>query len=219
MPRVFDHRARKVGIFGQSGHGKSVYQIRAAIGSDARYKFVFDHKGEFRQRAGALHCSTPEEIEAALPSGWIVYNPHVMFPGKLPDAFRFWCDFTWSVSYELGFTKLFVADELALLSDSQAPDELCRIMEDGRSVRLDCLMTSHGPNSLHNRIRSQFTEIVSFYQRSVPALEVMEREFGFNPDHIAGPRNEQGEREGGLKPGEFIALNTETGRFQGGRVF
>lgn len=219
MPRVFDHHAHKAGIFGLSGHGKSVYQIRAAIGSPARFKFVFDHKGEFKVRAGALQCSTPDEIEAALPSGWIVFNPHVMFPGKMIDAFTFWCDFTWRLSFDLGFNKLFVADELSLLTDSQAPDELCRIMEDGRSVSLDVLITSHGANTLHNRIRSQFTEIVTFRQRSQPALDVMEREFGFNQEHIGGRLLDDGEREGGLQPGEFIALNLETGRFQGGRVF
>jgi len=208
VPRVFDHHAHKTLIVGQSGHGKSVYQIRAAIGDKSRVKFVFDHKSEFHQRAGAPQCATPDQIEAALPTGWVVFNPHVLFPGRLPDAFRFFCDFAWQMSFDLGFQKLFVADELSLLTDSQAPDELCRIMEDGRSVALDCLLTNHGPNTLHNRIRGQFSEVVSFYLRSNPAVEVMESEYGFEPDPIRA-----------LKPGEFIALNLETGRFQGGRVF
>jgi hypothetical protein len=220
MPRDFTHRAHKVCIVGQSGHGKSVYQMRAAIGSKARYKFVFDHKGEFKERAHALQCGTPQEIEAALPTGWVVYNPNVMYPGKMDEAFIFFCDFAWQISEQLGFTKLFVADEVNLHTNGSALPEFCRIMEDGRSVGLDALITSHGVNSLHNRIRGQVNEIVTFYHNAVPALDKLWEEFGINPDHVAGPMNERtGEREGGLKPGEFIAKNMESRRYQGGRVF
>lgn len=208
MPRIFTHRPTKVGIFGNSGYGKSQYQLRLALASRAHYKFVFDHKREFETLAGAIPCSTTAEIDAAVPTGWIVFNPHRLFPGKLPEAFDFFCDYSWQCAEALGHTKLFVADELALLTEGSKPQPLCRIMEDGRSVALDCAMTSHGPNALHNRIRTQFTEIVTFCQKSAPALEVMEREYNFDPLKVSG-----------LDRGEFIAQNLETGRFQGGRVF
>lgn len=217
MPRIFTHRPAKVGIFGNSGYGKSQYQIRYTIGSKAWRKFVFDHKREFETLAGAESCSTFEELDASLDTGWTVFNPHVLFPGRVTEAFDFFCDFAWQASEQLGGTKLFVADELALLTEGQKPVPLCRILEDGRSVALDCALTSHGANSLHNRIRSQFTEIVTFYQNSKPALEIMRNEFGFNPDQIAGPEV-NGVRAGGLDRGEFIA-KSEAGRFQGGRVF
>lgn len=206
--RTFTHHPTKTLIVGQSGYGKSQYQIRAALASEARLKFVFDHKSEFHTLAGAEQCRTYDEIEAAVPSGWIVFNPHHLFPGELPSAFRFFCDFAWCLSEGQGFTKLFVADELSLLTESQNPPELCRLMEDGRSVQLDCLMTSHGANTLHNRIRGQFTEVVSFFLRSKPALEVMELEYDFDPEILRQ-----------LNRGEFCGQNLETGRFVGGRVF
>ncbi len=206
--RTFTHRPTKTLIVGASGYGKSQYQIRAALASTARCKFVFDHKSEFASLAGAIQCRTFSEIEEAVPTGWIVFNPHHLFPGQLPQAFNFFCDFAWSLSEGIGFTKLFVADELSLLTESSNPPELCRLMEDGRSVQLDCLMTSHGANTLHNRIRGQFTEIVSFFQRSEPAIEVMEKEFDFDGEVLRS-----------LARGEFCAQNLETGRFVGGRVF
>jgi hypothetical protein len=208
MPRVFGHRPQKTLIVGASGFGKSQYQIRAALGASQRTKFVFDHKDEFAVLAGAEQCSTPEEIEAALETGWVVYNPRVMWPGRLPEAFAWFCDFAWTVSEQIGFPKLIVADELKLLTEGQAPVELCRVMEDGRSVALDVLFTSHNANGLHNRLREQFTEIVTFYQRSGPAVEIMEKEFGFDAVAI-----------GNLQRGEFIAQDMETGNFRGGRVF
>ena len=217
MPRVFTHRPRKVGIVGNSGKGKSQYQIRLTLGWRCQHKFVLDHKGEFQQLAGAEPCRTFDELDASIETGWTVFDPHQLFPGALPEAFDFFCDYAWRASELLGGTKLFVADELALLTESNKPRPLCRIMEDGRSVALDCVLTSHGMNSLHNRVRSQFNEIVTFHQSSKPALEIMRDEFGFNPDHIAGPEV-NGVRSGGLLPGEFIA-KSEAGEFKGGRVF
>lgn len=208
MGRIFTHRPSKVGIVGNSGYGKSQYQIRYTLGSKAGLKFVFDHKREFETLAGAQSCSTFEELDEAVATGWNVFNPHRLFPGRVTEAFDFFCDYAWQCSEIVGGTKLFVADELALLTEGQKPTPLCRIMEDGRSVALDCAMTTHGLNSLHNRIRSQFTEIVTFCQKSVPALEVIEREFNFDRAQVMG-----------LERGEYIAQNLETGRFQGGRVF
>lgn len=206
--RSFTHHPTKTLIVGASGYGKSQYQIRAALASPARLKFVFDHKHEFATLAGSDQCRTFDEIEAAVPSGWVVFNPHHLFPGELTQGFNFFADFAWQFSEGIGFEKLFVADELSLLTEGGNPPELCRLMEDGRSVRLDCLMTSHGANSLHNRIRGQFTEIVSFFQRSEPAIEVMEKEFDFDGEVLRS-----------LDRGEFCAQNLETGRFVGGRVF
>jgi len=208
MPRTFTHRPTKTLIVGESGFGKSQYQLRAALGSEHRLKLVFDHKSEFRSLAGSLQVRTPEEIDAAMSSGWVVFDPHHMFPGKLVEAFRFFCDFAWNAAEAVGFTKLLVADELKLLTEGGANQELCRVMEDGRSVGLDVLFTSHNANGLHNRIRGQFTEIVSFFQKTKPALEVMESEFCFDPAII-----------GRLERGEFVAQNLDSGRFSGGRVF
>jgi hypothetical protein len=217
MPRIFTHRPSKVAIFGNSGYGKSQYQIRATLASRARYKFVFDHKREFETLANAESVAWPAEIDAAFESGWIVFNPHRMFPGRLSEGFDFFCDYVWQASEAMPGTKLIVADELALLTEGSKPMPLCRVLEDGRSVALDVIMTSHGANSLHNRIRSQFTEVVTFYQNSKPALDILRDEFGFNPDLIAG-KEVNGQRTGGLERGEYIA-RSEAGRFQGGKVF
>jgi hypothetical protein len=208
MPRVFNHRPAKTLIVGASGYGKSQFQIRAALASLARIKLVFDHKAEFQTLAGAVACHSPGEIEAALDTGWCVFDPHRMFPGKLPEAFRFFCDYAWTESERRGYTKLLVADELNILTESSNPPELCRVMEDGRSVALDVLFTSHGANTLHNRIRGQFTEVVTFFQRSKPAIETMEGEYDFDGELIRK-----------LDRGEYIAQNLDSGRFQGGRVF
>ncbi len=217
MPRIFTHRPWKCGIFGNSGYGKSQYQLRLTKGSSHNIKFVLDHKGEFQALLNATAARSFDELDAQVETGWVVFDPHPMFPGKLPEAFDFFCRYAYEVSEMLGGTKLFIADELALLTEGQKPQPLCRIMEDGRSVALDCALTSHGPNALHNRIRSQFTEIVTFYQSSKPALDVMRDEFGFDPEVIAG-REVNGTRQGGLERGEFNA-RSEQGRFLGGRVF
>lgn len=61
--------------------------------------------------------------------------------------------------------KLFACDELQEFVGTHTIERFFkRILQRGRRRGLDLVAVSHQPNELHNLIRGQFTEVVSFVQ-------------------------------------------------------
>jgi hypothetical protein len=111
-------------------------------------------------------------------------------------------------STRLSGRKLFACDELQVLVGTAAISaELALVLETGRRGQLDALMISQQPNFIHNRIRNQITEVVTFRQMDQNAVGWLEQE-GFRADQVRGRR-----------PGAFIARNLQTGGQSTGSVF
>ncbi len=68
-------------------------------------------------------------------------------------------------------------------------------------------MISQAPNLIHNRVRNQLTEVVTFRQGDARAVEWL-TDAGFGEELV---------RE--LRPGKFIARNLTTGGQTAGAVF
>jgi hypothetical protein len=68
-------------------------------------------------------------------------------------------------------------------------------------------MISQQPNLIHNRIRNQLTEMVTFQQMDPTAVDWLET-VGFDPEAVRA-----------LRPGQFLARNLNTGQANQGRVF
>ena len=201
------HQPTKILITGASGTGKSTYWTRCLLGFPARYKFVYDHEGELAARLGVPSLAGLPELAESTARGWAIFDPHRLFPGRIEEGFAFFCDFAFAAGQRLAGRKLFACDELQCLVDTQSlSDELRLILQTGRRYQIDFLGIAQQPNEIHNRVRAQFTEVVSFLQTEALAIDWLAR-FGFD-----------GEALRHLAPGEFVA-RTRRGTEARGRVF
>lgn len=207
-----DHPSIKVLIAGISGSGKSTLFERL-IWRERRVKWIFlyDHKGgDLARRFGVKPCFTPEDLlDAVLRGGFVIFNPARHYPGKPELGFEFFSRFVWAVCQELKGKKIFGADELDALVDSRCkPDDLCIILDQGRTYQIDCYFIAHAANSIHNGVRKQITEIFAMKQGDKNGTEWLE-EKGFNRADLFA-----------LKNGEWIYQNTNTSTTaRGGKAF
>lgn len=85
---------------------------------------------------------------------------------------------------------------------AQANRELQTLLETDRRYGIDAVMVSQQCHCLHNRIRNQLTEVVTFQHVEDRALKFL-LEVGFDEAAVRG-----------LTPGQFIARNLRAPRIQ-----
>lgn len=197
------HEPTKILITGASGEGKSTYFTRyiyKALGTIYNKIFVFDHQGELTIRLGYPPSFTEDE----LTQNWqdkqlIIFDPSVLFPGETENAWNFFCEWTFErCQNNLGYKKLLACDELQMFSSTkELAWEQCLIIETGRKYELDFLGIAQQYNLVHNRVRNQMTEFVTFRQEDKLILDALE-EKGFQPDVVKR-----------LGKGEFLIRNIQ----------
>lgn len=204
-----EHKPSKLLITGKSGCGKSTFFNRYLLNCWHHKVFVFDHEGEFAYRNGVPPCYeiTAEHI---LANRYIAFDPTVKFPGDLNGAFDYYCElcFLASKSAELAsLQKLFATDELQkVVSTTQVTYELALLIETGRRYGIDTAFVSQQPNLIHNRLRNQLTEVVSFAQIERRATVFLE-DLGFDAADLAT-----------LDELEFLDLDLRTMQLQRGNL-
>jgi hypothetical protein len=188
--------------------GKSTYFSRVLSHHPSQWKFIFDHEGELQHRLGLSAVTEPSELSGAVEGRWVVFDSSKVWPGRTFEAFDFFCDWVFEVSQQLRGPKLFCCDELQKLTDTrQVSLPFSTLLETGRRYEIDGLMVSQAPNLLHNRIRNQLTELVTFAHLDSNAIAFLE-DVGLKAQDV---------RE--LSPGQFIALNLSSGGSTRGAVF
>jgi hypothetical protein len=153
-------------IFGQGSGGKTSFAFCYLLNVEGvACRFIFDDRGQAAARLKLRPCGTERECELAVPTRWVCFNPHVMFPGaKLPEAFRWFCQWAFAVSRRGPGRKILLVDELWQWSHSRkpVPPELENVIRTGRTEGLEFLSATHSPREYHELIRSQATEFVAF---------------------------------------------------------
>jgi len=198
------HKRFHLGIFGGSGTGKTTYAMRYLAAAAARMAFIFDPENEFSDRMKILPARTVWEIDQALQCGWVCFDPHTMFPGRLEDALEFFTAFTIEASKCIPGRKLFVVDELGrYMSGHDVPHVLKVLVQTGRRYGIDGVFIGQQPNELHNTVRCQLSEVVCFQLTDDTALE-FPRKFGFDAEAVRR-----------LAPFRFIARNNQGGEERG----
>lgn len=195
-------------ILGRSGSGKTTFALRYLLNVPAACRFVFDDRGQVAQRLRITPAGTLDEIEAAIPSRWVVFNPHRMFPGRLKEAFAWFCKFAFDASGRGPGKKVLFVDEVWQWCDpNRCPPELLTVVQTGRVYGLELLTVTQRPNRLNGALLDQATELVAFSLLGDNGLDRI-AELGVTPEAVAA-----------LPKGQFIAFNLDSGATLSGRMW
>jgi len=141
-------------ICGVSGSGKSTFALRYLVNvQDVACRFLFDPDGEVSSRLRLPPAATAAELEADLDSGWVVFDPHAMFPGDLASAFRFFCEWSYTVAGRGQGRKILLVDEVwKYCSPLNIPQELALCIQTGRKRGLELV-------DRYNDLKAQIVEV------------------------------------------------------------
>jgi hypothetical protein len=174
-------------IAGMTGSGKSTFAYRHLINTPAAAKFIFDDLGRAAVRLRLRPCFTAPELEAALPSRWIIFNPHRMFPGDPKAAFKYFCQWVYDASRRGPGKKLFLVDEVWQWQDNmQIPRELALVVQTGREENIELVCATQLPHKVNASITGQSSELVCF-RLGEPLALARVRELGADADVSALP--------------------------------
>jgi len=184
---LLNHRPTKILVSGASGTGKSTFFTRYLLNTKAHpLRVIYDHEGELAYRLGFPAVRERDQLADALESGWVIYDPVQEFEGDAPSGFEWFCNWTFEVAKSLRRPMLFACDELQkLLTTSSLPPEFNTLNETGRRYGVDWMFIGQATNLVHNRIRNQVTEVVTFRQADENAVKFLEG-VGFNADELRG---------------------------------
>lgn len=195
-------------ICGMTGSGKTTFAIQYLLNVSAACRFIFDDMGQVSARLKIPHASTAAELEAALGTRWVVFNPHRMFPGDAAAAFRFFCQWTMDCARRGPGKKILLVDEVwRWCSPNCIPKELAAVAQMGRAEALELMVATQLPHKIHASITGQATELVCFRLDEALALGRI-AEMGLVPEEVKQ-----------LPMGVFRAKNRISGSLLSGQVF
>ena len=109
-------------IFGQSSGGKTSFAFSYLLNEKFSCRFIFDDRGQAARRLCLPSCATLDQCEAALPSRWVCFNPHIYYPGaRLIKGLTWFMDWTFEVCKRGPGRKVILIDELWQWSSSRKP--------------------------------------------------------------------------------------------------
>lgn len=200
---------------GVSGTGKSTFGLRYLVNADLSVRFLFDaesserdpSQNEFSDRLELPPAGDAYDLSLALCRGWVPFDPHQLFTGRLEEAFAFFCEWAWEKSAQIPGNKVVVVDEVwRYASPHKIPPGLANIVQSGRKRGLHLLVNTQEPNRLNSSILNGMSEFVCFKLQSNPALELAES-YGFNREEVAG-----------LPALQFVARNLDSGGELRGKI-
>lgn len=195
-------------LCGMTGSGKTTFALRYLLNVSAACRFVFDDLGQCAARLKLPHAGTAAELEAALATRWVIFNPHRMFPGDVEGAFRFFCQWAYDCARRGPGKKVLMVDELwKFCTPNQIPRELATVAQTGRVENLELLTATQLPHKITASITGQATELVCFRLDEALALDKVE-ELGADRAAVQG-----------LPLGSFIAWNRLSRARLDGKVF
>jgi hypothetical protein len=170
-------------VAGCSGSGKSTVANLILLNTDFSCRFVYDPSGEYAERFGMRPCRTAAEVEASIPTGWVIYDPTFYFPGSdiagteaAEKSFNAFCEAVWVKSRGLRGQKILLADEIwKFCSPNFMPVPLMAIIQNGRKHGIGLLATTQKPNKMNETIIGEATEFISFRLEGRLLLQSLER--------------------------------------------
>jgi len=195
-------------VVGMTGSGKTTFAFRYLLNVPAACRFVFDDLGQAAARLRLPHASTAAELEAALATRWVVFNPHRMFPGEIQAAFEFFCQWAFEASRRGPGKKVVMVDEIwRFQSPYGLPKPLAMLSQAGRAEEVELFTITQLPHRIHASLLGSATEAITFRLDEPLALDAA-AELGFKPEDVAG-----------LPLGSFFARNRLSGGILRGKLF
>lgn len=163
-------------IVGMTGSGKTTFAIRMLLNyPNVVCRFIFDDLGRAAKRLNAIPAYTARQVEEALATGWVIFNPHRMFPGETKTAFCWFCDWVYNASCRGPGKKLLHVDEVWQWQDGRSiPKELAMCAQTGREEGIELVLATQLPHRVNDAITGQSTELVCFRLDEEKALDRIE---------------------------------------------
>lgn len=185
---------------GVQGTGKSTFALRYLVNAPLEYRFIFDPEEEYAQRLRLEPARDAYGLSLQLCRGWVLFDPHLQFAGRLDAAFAFWCEWVFTMAERLPGRKILVVDEAwKYVTARTHPIELEACVRSGRKRGLQCIFNTQTPNLLHGTIRNECSELVCFRLSDGNCLE-MPAQRGFDIEQVRT-----------LPDLHFISRNLDTG--------
>jgi DNA helicase HerA-like ATPase len=128
------------------------------------------------------------------------YDPAAMLPGRVADAFRFFCAWVYAVADRGPGRKVLLVDEVWKFRDpTRIPDELALCIQTGRKRGLELVFCTQRPNRLNGVVLNEVSEAACFRLQDQTALDKVSP-WGLSADEVA--------RRPML---EFLAVNGDSG--------
>jgi hypothetical protein len=204
-------------VAGVSGSGKTAFALRYLVAEhDFTCRFIFDSEpsernpteGDYADRLGLVAAENFNECQAAIEDGFVLFDPHTLYPGRIQQAFDDWCAWVFDVAATLPGRKAIVAEEVWKHCDRLSiPESLAKVAQTGRKRGLEPIFLTQLPHKLNGSILNEWTELVCFTLDEEKALDCIQDR--------GAPRDEVRE----LPLGSFIALNRHTRGLLRGRLF
>ena len=193
-------------IVGKSGTGKSTFAYRYLINFPAACRFIFDDLGRAAGRLNIPPCYTATEMEAALATRWVIFNPKRMFT-DYKEAFRWFCKWSYDCSLRGPGKKFVLVDEVWRFQSSHAiSEEFAMIPQAGREEHMELICATQTPQRINASITGQSTELVCFHLDEKNSLDAVE-ELGADRAAVQA-----------LPPFHFISYNRDNGARLAGRL-
>jgi hypothetical protein len=171
-------------VGGVSYSGKTTFTLRYLVNAPLDVRFIFDPRGDFRERLGLAAAGDCYELDLALCTGWVIFDPHTLFRGRFDQAFAFFCDWSYEMSLKIPGRKVMVVDEAwKYVTARRHPVELETCVREGSHAGLDTFFASQTPGQLHTTIRGECTELVCFHLQPNASEWCVEQ--GLNADELA----------------------------------
>lgn len=195
---------------GVSRSGKSTFALRYMLNAPLAYRFIFDAEvgpQSYAERLGCDAAGTECGLDMQLLTGWVIFNPHLFYRGRLHEAFPDFCRWVFDRSTRLPGLKCLLIDEAWKYVDGRRwPAEIAGCTQGGAAHGLQCMFNTQTPHKLPEAIDNEVSELVCFKLGGEDSLKFVRRK-GLDPAEIEG-----------LAPLQYVARNIDSGGELRGRL-
>ena len=201
-------------VCGVSSYGKTLFGIRYALNAPLAVRYFYDAEfseldpaqPEYAHRLKLPPARTAADLDLALCRGWVCFDPHTMFPGRLDEGLEFFCEWAYETSKRIEGEKALFVDEIWRYTNPHTlPPNLATIVQTGRRARLQLVCNTQEPSGL-GKIANGMSELVAFRLQSRANLDWIEFN-GLDPAEV-----------GQLNVRQFVARNCDTGGMLRGTI-
>jgi len=191
-----------------TGSGKTTFAVRYLLNCAPACRFLFDDGGRFSRRLKVRPAYTASEVEAALSSRWVIFNPARMFPDDFAAGFAWFCQWVFDCARRGPGLKVLVVDELWQWADARnIPRTLRLCTQAGREYGIQLFTCTQEPHRVNSAIVGQCSELVCFRLQEPKAWDCV-ADLGADAEKVKT-----------LPLGAFVSLNRLSGAGLAGQVF